>query len=218
MASETPSEVLGQFYVRGADGSSWPGILTFGRRASLRLLIVSPEIGDGVPAPLAAALDGKQVDIVGESNARGCITLLRCAHTKQRSSNHYFRGVQTTELTFQPTEIWAGPRPFERDDSFTQLTLGFSGIHGIIGTKPLVRKSLVKPEEKRAIEASWEIRSRSFITTHRRNITLSHWMIRLPMSLSDRDIRPRFRGRKGTRYRRMTNASLYHARRLPARR
>jgi hypothetical protein len=152
MASETPSEVLGQFYVRGSDSSSWPGILTFGRRVSLRLLIVTPEIGDGVPAPLAAALDGKQVDIVGESNAHGCITLLRCAYTKRRSSNHYFRGVQTTDLTFQPTEIWAGPRPFERDDSFTQLTLSFSGIHGIIGTKPLARKSFVKPEEKRAIE------------------------------------------------------------------
>jgi hypothetical protein len=143
-----PSEVLGQFYVRGTESSSWPGVLTFGPRASLRLLIVTSEISGRVPA----ALNGKQVDIVGDTNAHGCITLLSCAYTSERSSNHSFRGVKTTELSFRPTEIWAGPRPFDRDDSFTQLTLNFSGIHGIIGTKPLARKFFSKPEERRAIE------------------------------------------------------------------
>jgi ApeA N-terminal domain 1 len=89
---------------------------------------------------------------VGDTNALGCITLLSCAQNNGRSLDPSFRGGETIELSFRPTEIWAGSRPFERGDNFTQLTLGFSGIHGIIGTKPLAHKFFAKPEEKRAIE------------------------------------------------------------------
>ena len=151
MGTGNQSDVLGQFYVRGSDDLSWPGVLAFGRHASLRLLILAAGTGDELPAPLASALDGKQIDIIGESNARGCITLLRCANTNRRTSHHGFGGAQTTELAFQPTAIWTGPRPFVQDDNYSGLVMGFSGIHSIVGTKPLGHKLLADGDEKAII-------------------------------------------------------------------
>lgn len=145
------TDILGQFYIRGDDRVSWPGILTLSPEATLRLLVLSSDSRGVLPAPFSAQPEGVLLDIIGETNSRGYVTLLRCACVHRRSSQHSADRAHTTEFRFRPSEVWVGPDPFESSALFNRMTLSFSGLHGVIGTKAIARKFLRTSEEKRAI-------------------------------------------------------------------
>jgi len=147
MQTALPSEVLGQFSILGRDEKSWAGVLTFGTRPALRILVTSNDSGGFLPTPLQSLQQGAQLDFVGATNTLGCITLSKCAYSSGRGY-----GSHAPELTLHPTEIWAGPQPFSEDANYSGTTLGFSGIHSIIGNNILGHKILVDAAQKLAIE------------------------------------------------------------------
>ncbi len=144
-------DILGQFYILGFEGLSWPGVISFKDKASLRLLVVSTSQNIENTHPLASSLNGGKVDIIGESKELGSITLLNCRNTDHSVSHRYHDGISTHEIAFLPTEIWSGSKPFSKEDNFTNIIMEFSGIHSIIGTKCLGHK-FIKNEEELAIK------------------------------------------------------------------
>lgn len=123
-------------------------MLSISREAVLRLLILLDGPENELPPLLSPFRGGVQVDLIGESNARGVITLFGCACENYRTSQHAPDGNVSIELTFRPTSIWVGPRSLDLDDDFNRLRLGFRGIHGVIGTKPIARKRIRSADDK----------------------------------------------------------------------
>lgn len=141
--------IIGQFYALGSEDVTWPGVVSIGADASLRLLITS-DLTPGY-SKHEGLIAGSPIDFIGRTQSNDVISLIMCLYTEGRQLSNYKAKTLTSELCFKPTSIWTGPEPFLLKRQLAYLKFNFTGLHGIIGTKKLAHKLLVNETERNVV-------------------------------------------------------------------
>lgn len=137
MRLDSANELLGLFSIKGSPEDRWPGVITFGEKPSLRLLVV----GDRMPSSLIPmAEEGEWRDFVGETCERGVLTVIKGRLGRWTIKDDGALGTISADVRSEA--IWSGPSPFSNDLHLYRAKMRFSGIHGIVGTKELGHKYL----------------------------------------------------------------------------
>lgn len=141
--------IIGQFYALGSEDVTWPGVVSIGADASLRLLVTS----DLTPgrSKYEELIAGLPIDFIGRTQSNDVISLIRCLYTEGRVLSNYRAKTVTSELCFKPTSIWTGPEPFLLGRQLAYLKFNFTGLHGVIGTKKLAHRLLVSEAERNVV-------------------------------------------------------------------